>query len=348
MKALIVEKPGHAVIREVPAPSAGEMDVLIRVQYSGICGTDLAIYSGHSSFIESGLIRYPIRIGHEWSGIVEATGSRIIDIVPGERVVCDNSVSCGQCTACQAGRFDGCKNPRAVGTINCWDGSFAEFMLMPARHVYRLPEQTSLENAALFEPASIACAGLNQCRPEPGSVLAVIGTGAIGLSAVALARRRGAQTIILIGRTPEKLTLGKQMGATHVINSREQDPAAAVQQICGPDGPSSILETSGDLAGAHLSVRIAGKRAVIALISFYEQMINDLPIDDIVSKELHVVGVMGSFRALQDVLQLMQEKPVDLTPMITHRYDFADCLAAFRDSSQMTGRVKIMVQFPMT
>jgi L-iditol 2-dehydrogenase len=346
MKALVVEKPGLAVIRDVPTPPIGETDVLIRVHYSGICGTDLAIYSGQSSFIESGLIRYPIRIGHEWSGIVEATGSQVSAVVPGDRVVCDNAVTCGLCSACQAGRFDDCQTVRAVGTINCWDGSFADFMLIPARHVYRLPAWTTLENAALFEPASIACAGLNLCRTGPDSPLAVIGTGAIGLSAVALARSRGVQTVILIGRTPEKLALGIRMGATHVINIREQDPGTEVQKICGQAGLPNILETSGDLAGVHLSVRLAGKKAVIALISFYEKNISDLPIDDLVSRELRVIGVMGSFTALQDILRLMYGNNIDLTPMITHRYAFSDCLDAFRDSSQMTGRVKIMVHFP--
>ena len=346
MKALIVEKPNQAVIRDVPVPAVGESDVLIKVRFSGICGTDLAIYSGQSSFVETGLIRYPIRIGHEWSGIVEKAGRQAAGFRPGDPVVSDNAVSCGVCEHCLAGRYDDCPTTRAVGTINCWDGSFAEYMLMPARHVHHLPEQMNLENAALFEPASIACGGVNQCRLGPGSSVAVIGTGAIGLSAVAIARHKGAEQVVLVGRNAAKLEIGRQMGATEIINIREQDPIARMRQICGGTGVQHILETSGDLASVKLSLQLACKKGLIALISFYEKPVSDLQIDDIVSRELRIVGIMGSFAAMRDTLQLMTREQIDLTPMITRRYAFADCLEAFAESGRMTDRIKLMVHFP--
>lgn len=345
MQALVIEGPRQAVIRPVPIPVPKEDELLVKVRYSGVCGTDLAIYSGEISFVQDGRIRYPVRIGHEWSGVVVQVGSRVTGFAAGDPVISDNGISCGTCPACLAGRLDDCPFTRSVGTINCWDGSFAEYMLVPMRHAYKLPPDADLENAALIEPFSIAYGGIVQeSQPLPASV-AIIGTGAIGLAAVALARSQGVRDIILIGRTDSKLQVGRQLGATGCVNSRSADPVAAVRQLTGGCGVERVLETSGNVDAIPLGLDILARKGSLFLIGFYEQLLNGLSVDQIVAQELQVRGLMGSRAAMRDSYRLMCDTRIDLTPMITQRIDFADCLAVFRNAEPDRGRIKVMVRF---
>ncbi len=341
MKAFIVEGPGTAAIREVPTPEPEADELLIRVRYAGICGTDLAIWSGESSFVKDGRIRIPCRIGHEWSGVVERVGSGVTDLRPGDPVVSDNVVSCGCCARCKAGDWENCQEGFSVGTINCWDGSFAQFMLMPRRHVYPLPREADLENAALLEPASIAYGGVEKCHVGPEDTVLVIGTGAIGLAAVALARHRGAKTVILAGRTPSKLAAGERMGATQVVNVREPGAVERIRALTG-GGASCVMETSGAVEGAHLGIDAAAREGRLALIGFYERELDGVKIDDIVAKELELKGVMGKVAYMRAVHGILCAGGLDLTPMISRRVAFEELPEVFATAGADRNRIKIM------
>jgi len=129
----------------------GPRDVLTKVKYCGVCGTDVSIYTGETNLVKNGLIKYPVRIGHEWSGIVESVGSGVIEFKAGDRVVGDTVVACGECKACLGGNYMLCPDLRCVGTVNAWDGGFAEYTVFPARHIFRIPDNIALDEAALIE-----------------------------------------------------------------------------------------------------------------------------------------------------------------------------------------------------
>jgi L-iditol 2-dehydrogenase len=199
MRALKITGKNQIGIYEVDMPEVGPNDVLTKVKYCGICGTDVAIYSGETNLVKSGLIKYPVRPGHEWSGIVEAVGREVKDIKPGDRVVGDTAVSCGFCKACLSGNYMLCGNLRCVGTINSWDGGFADYTLFPARHVYKIPDNIGLDEAAMIEPAALGMNALQKSGFKPGQTVLVIGTGAIGLLSATLANACGASKVILAG-----------------------------------------------------------------------------------------------------------------------------------------------------
>ena len=343
MKALVIEKPKQALIKEVDIPGLGEHDVLIKVKYAGICGTDISIYTGESSFVEDGLIKYPIRIGHEWSGVVEKTGSAVTRFRKGDHVIGDNSVSCGKCDACRQGRYVDCPNMMSVGTINTWDGCFAQYMLMPERHLYKLPKEVDLENAALIEPMSIAQAGMNKCDIKHDSIVVVIGTGAIGLSAVALAKEKGAKEIILIGRTEIKLDVGKAMGATHTVSIRNENAQGAVSEITFGKGADYIIEASGKIESINLGAELAAKNGKIILLGFYERKLDGLNIDRIVVNEISIQGIMGSFQAVKDAYELIIKTGLDLTQMITRRIRFDEIVDTLKEISIAKKDIKVIV-----
>ena len=179
MKAARLIEPLRIKIMDIPTPEPGDRDVLIKVKYVGICGTDYSIYSGESSFVKDGSVRFPLTMGHEWSGVVVKTGKHVKKVKPDDRVVGDGTVSCGVCEACLKGDYNTCSDLRGVGTIKTWDGAYAEYILMPERAVYKIPDGVSLEEAALVEPSANALyAEEGRCKTHD-SVL-VIGTGPMG------------------------------------------------------------------------------------------------------------------------------------------------------------------------
>ena len=139
MKALVAEGPHKAAFRDVELRPIKDNELLIKVKRAGICATDNAIYTGDCMFVRDGSIVYPCRFGHEWSGVVEKVGKDVTDFKAGDRVICDNGVSCGECDACKEGRYDDCVNVKSVGTVNCWDGCFAEYRSCPFIMFITLP-----------------------------------------------------------------------------------------------------------------------------------------------------------------------------------------------------------------
>ena len=196
MKALVAEGPHKAAFRDVELRPIKDNELLIKVKRAGICATDNAIYTGDCMFVRDGSIVYPCRFGHEWSGVVEKVGKDVTDFKAGDRVICDNGVSCGECDACKEGRYDDCVNVKSVGTVNCWDGCFAEYMIMPVYHVYHIADSMSFDAAALLEPISIAYEAFKRTKLTKDSTVVITGTGAIAMGAVALAKYYGAGQIV--------------------------------------------------------------------------------------------------------------------------------------------------------
>jgi len=180
MKVLTVTAPYKAEFSEIEKPIPVGKMMLVKVKRTGVCATDISIFTGESSFVKNGQITYPVRFGHEWSGIVESVGEDVKNFKVGDRVFSDSGISCGECDNCKAGRYDKCKFIRSVGTINAWDGPFAEYMLIPEFNAYKVPDNVSYDEAALIEPTAISYDAFSGFEIKPDMTVAVIGVGAIG------------------------------------------------------------------------------------------------------------------------------------------------------------------------
>lgn len=331
---------------EMPVPDVADDQILIRVSFCGICGTDYALFSGNSSFIRNGQASYPVRLGHEWSGVVARVGSKVDDFKAGDHVVGDNYVSCGICNNCLKGDYNGCTGRSHVGTINpCWPGAFAEYILMPRRHVYHLGDTISLMEAALCEPLSVAYGGIRKMDITDNSIVAVIGTGSIGMAAAALARYRGAGQVYMVGRNQYKLDIAKQLGITGIINITEGDAEEQLLKLTGGRRADFVLECSGAPSTVMQSIQIAGQKGKIALIGFYEKKLDGMDIDSLISKELTIVGIMGEYGNVEAVAKIMAEFDLRLSPIITSVIGFDDCAPAFAPANRNT-IVKTMVRMP--
>lgn len=345
MKAIVIYGPGDIRCVETGKPVAGPGDVLTKVQYCGICGTDLSILSGDMTLIRDGRIKYPVRIGHEWSGIVEEVGDEVVGIKPGDKVIGDNFVSCGECPNCKKGDFFHCGNCRAVGTVNCWDGAFAEYMLMPARHVHVLPDNIDLDEAALVEPSTIAYNGLLQGDIDAGSSVLITGTGPIGLAAVTLSKILGAYKVIVAGRKDGKLSVGTRIGADAVINVMKENLEDAVMRETDGKGADLVLETSGSIDCIIRSLSVVRSKGVVSLVGFYEKDLNGVNIDDIVMRGIYIKGLRGHEGVINRVIEMLASSRLDLKPLITHRFSFDQAVDAFKTAHEKNEtKIKMLVE----
>lgn len=345
MKALVVKAPGKIEYQEVAKPVPGPHEVVSRVCYCGICGTDGEIYHGDTSLAHNHLIHYPVRIGHEWSGIVESVGSEVHDFKPGDRVISDTGSSCGKCESCLRGNFRRCDHLVSLGTIGDFkEGAFAEYIVMHEWHMHKVPDEISLEEAALVEPGTVALHALENSRVKPGETILVTGTGVIGLMAVNLAKQMGLR-VLLAGRKPFKLNIGRQMGADVTINTTQEDLSQAVLRATDGRGVDVFYDTTGAMSIVNCAMDLTAYAGRIALLAFYDDLLNAFDVNKLVMYHKSLLGCEGTDWCAPRVLDIVKQKKVPLTPMITHRVDFAHAAEAIRNSRTNTAeKIKVMVQ----
>ncbi len=346
MKAITVYGPHDARMETVKKPRAvGDM-VVAKVCRTGVCATDQSIYTGESSFIRSGEIKYPVRFGHEWAGIVEAIGPDVKNIRVGDRVYGDNFVTCGECEACKKGDYMSCPSIRSVGTVNTWDGCYAEYMQMPERHVYKLPDELSMDEGALIEPASIAYDAFRGVTLTEKDTAVVYGTGAIGMVAVWLAKYYGAGRVILVGRSDDKLKVGLKIGADIVINGKTENSVERIKELTGGKGAELVVETSGSASALRDSIATCARYARISVVSFYERDVDGLPIDSLVLGCLSMVGAAGRYGNAPAVCEIMKKNKIKLTPIFTHHIPFDNALDIFENEDKYHNeKIKAMIAF---
>ena len=345
MKVLTVTAPHNAVYEttEKPVPT-GKM-MLVKVKNTGICATDLSIFTGESSFVKSGQITYPVRFGHEWSGEVEAVGEEVTSFKPGDHVVSDSGISCGVCPMCEKGAYADCPHIRSVGTINAWEGCYAEYMLIPEFNAYHVPEGVSFEEAALIEPTAISLDAFTNFEVTPETTVCVVGIGAIGMGAIWLSKYFGAKTVIAVGRNDKKLAIAKEIGADVLINTRAEDAVEAVKRVTDGKGADLVIEAAGTETTMRLAMQLTKNEGRLSIVSFFEKDIT-LPIDEIVIRCIMVRGAAGRFGYPGKVAEIMAKHPVKLTPIITHRVPFENCLDMFENEEKYHNeKVKVLVTF---
>ncbi|MBE6598505.1 MAG: hypothetical protein E7638_03570 [Ruminococcaceae bacterium] len=329
MKAFVGNGWGKGSFVDIPRPVPKENEVLIKIAYCGVCGTDQDLFSSQCSFAENGQVTYPVRLGHEWSGTVAEVGSAVTKFKAGDRVVGDNAVCCGECDACRRGDYGKCRNTRNVGTIEpVYDGAFAEYMILPEYHVYHLPDSLSLKEAALCEPLSVAQGAVKKMDITKNSTVVIIGTGCIGLSAAVLALCKGAEQVFLTGRNPVKLAAAEKLGVIPV-NVKKCDAVSLIKEKTGGRGADFVIECSGAEGTIVQAMDMVMRRGMIALIGFYEKKEREIDIDKIVSNEITIVGIMGEYGNIGEVLDVLGEHEPSLLPLITAELPFEECEPAF-------------------
>ena len=329
---------------EMALPEVGPREVLCRVARVGVCGTDYAIYIGEASFVKSGAVKFPLTLGHEWSGHVAQIGSEVTRFAPGDRVTGDTGVACGQCLECLFGQWPRCREAKSVGTVNAWDGAYAEYILFPERHLFPLPETVSLDNGALVEPAATALYAVHKAQVRIGDTVLVQGSGPLGILAAKLAQLSGASRVLITGRKDAKLDLAVGLGLDGAINTTRETVNAGLQRHLGEGQVDRVIEASGSTALFRESLGLVKPGGALSVVAFYDRPLESFDLDGFVFSDTSLVAVPGSLGMYPPVLKLLASGRLDCTPLITERASLTEVpelLPRLKENAET--RVKVML-----
>jgi propanol-preferring alcohol dehydrogenase len=312
MKAVRLVQPGQPLeLHDVPMPSPGPHDVLVRVKAAGICHSDAHYRAGISS-VEP----LPMTLGHEVAGVVEQAGSEVKTVKPGDRVCLHYLATCGDCHWCRAGHEQFCHKAQMIGKHRA--GGFAEFIVMPARSLFALPDEIPFpQGAILMCSSATSLHALRQARLQPGESVAVFGAGGLGSSAIQLAQALGAGAVFAVDINPRKLEFAATLGATP-INAATSNPVAALQALTQGRGVDVALELIGLPLTMQQAVRSLAIKGRAALVGITRESFPVSPYHEVINKEAEIIGVSDHLAAeLPGLIAFARDRKLDLARAVT-------------------------------
>ena len=321
MVGIAVTSPGHLELRDtasVPSPVAGE--VVERVERAGICGSDLHILHGSNPFA-----RYPRVIGHEFAGYVVAVGSGVSGLAEGDRVVVDPVLACGHCHPCRIGRPNVCGHLEVLGVHR--DGGFRDHVPVPAANCVKLPPGLTMDLAALAEPFAVAANVLSRTGIGADDSVLIYGAGTVGLTVLQVAKLHGARCIVSDPDTA-RLARATEFGADIVVDPRQMRIDDAVRAENEGLGPTVVIDGAGIPALLEEACRVASPAGRIGVLGFSPAPCN-VSQQEIVKKELTLVGSRLNCRFIPQVVQWLAEGRLRPAAMITQAFAASDARAAF-------------------
>jgi 2-desacetyl-2-hydroxyethyl bacteriochlorophyllide A dehydrogenase len=332
MKAVMVDEPGSLRVVDVPEPEPGPDDVVVRVGACGICGTDVHIIDG-----EFPPTVYPIVIGHEFGGEVTAVGENVTGFSVGDRVGVDPTLNCGACYFCQRGMGNLCERWNAVGVAH-HPGGFAEYVSVPERVVYPIPDDMTMKAAALIEPVSCVVRGFHRLQPQTGETYLVYGAGPMGLLNAQVARYNGASLVALIDINPSRLERAKNdFGFEHVATSLED-----LKDIA-PRGFDNVIEATGVTKVAEAAIDAVKRRGKLLLFGVCppgEKASYDA--FKIYNEEISILGSMAVLNSYGPAIDILSSGAIDTERMVTDTFpidQFPEALARVRSGQGLKVQV---------
>ncbi|MFO7311398.1 MAG: alcohol dehydrogenase catalytic domain-containing protein [Bacillota bacterium] len=330
MRALLKTAPGvgHMTVADVPDPTPGPGEVVVKVAYATVCGTDVLVHD--DKYVGKRPLPFPFILGHEVSGEIAEVGPGVEGLRPGTKVGMESIIGCGTCYHCLRGNHNLCPQWHHIGLT--MDGGFAEYIKVPASLVIPLPEGAPLDSVAMLEPLSLAVHTMHRVSPRPAQPVAIVGPGPIGLLHLQVIKATGAGPILVLGRPEDaqRLQVAADLGADRVeaVNSIEEAVAIAREMTDGV-GMEIVLEATGVPAGVQTAFEIAagnGQLVTLGLTRFTE-----LDILQVIRKNLTWHGVVASVRRhFLEALRLITTGRVDPSRLITHRLPLQQGVDAIR------------------
>jgi len=324
MKAARLHRVGEKLsIDTVEVPRVAPNEVLVDIKASGICHSDLNYRNGVVP-----VAKLPIIMGHEISGIVAETGDRVKGIRKGDRVCVHYIKSCGKCMFCRTNRENFCVEYQMIGMTT--DGGFAEYISVPARSIFKLPERIPFDQGSIIGCAvSTAFHALRRGRQARGDIVMVNGIGGLGVHVLKLAKILKAGKIIAVDVSDEKLKLAKRLGADETINAVAEDPAERMKEVT--DG--RLADVVVDLVGAgtiEKAIDCVGKGGRMVLVGIGQKEMRISPYKTIIGKEMDLIGVNDHLSTeLVQLIRLVGSGKLDLSDSVTHRVSLDDINSGF-------------------
>jgi len=339
MKAAVLRETESLTVEEVDVPQLRHNEILLKVAYCGICGTDPYIYTGRFP-----IPSLPLIPGHEFSGKVVEVGENVASVKKGDRVTADINMSCGNCYFCRKGQKLFCPEIKQIGVHV--SGAFADYVKAPETQVYKLPDNISYEQGALVEPLACAVHGVERTEIQIGSSVAIIGAGPMGLLLLQLAKLQGAYPVIVSELVDYRMDVAKMLGADIVIDANQKDSVQEVKRLTDGRGADYVIEAVGSIPtymqafrmmrrGGHLTTFGAPPAdADIAIRPF-----------DIYSQELTITGsYAGTYHTWLESIALLSSGKIRADLLITHRFPLKQILEGYHMIlEKKDGAIKVLI-----
>jgi L-iditol 2-dehydrogenase len=314
MKALLLSQYNQLDLADLPAPEPGPDEILVRVAACGICGSDVHGYDG-----TSGRRIPPIVMGHEAAGVVASAGPGVKKFKAGDRVTFDSTVYCGECEFCRQGEINLCNNRQVVG-VSCGDyrraGAFAEFVVVPQRIAYHLPEALEFQEAAMLEAVSVALHAVRVSEMKGGETALVIGAGMIGLLTLQAAKAAGAARVLVADIDRTRLETAKNIGADETLLLSGNDLVKEVLRQTEGRGVDLVLEAVGRQETIAASIASVRKGGTVTLIGNISPEVK-IPLQAVVSRQIRLQGSCASSGEYPQAMELLANGKIKVKSLIT-------------------------------
>lgn len=336
MRQAVLSAPGEIHVEEAPVPTPRGSEVLVRVEASGVCGSDRAIFAGHHP------IRPPVVLGHEYAGVVAECGPDVVGLHRGDRVAVDPNIMCGRCAFCRRGQVQLCPNITPLGIAR--PGGFAEYSLVPEANAYVLPEGVSFDEAAFVEPLACCVRGIQQADVQLGDAVVVLGAGPIGLLLAQLARLRGAAIVASADPIAGRRQLAERVGVDVAVDAADDvSVREAVMELTEGLGADVVIEASGRTSAAERSIELVQPGGTVVWFGACPQddrvAVAPFRVND---REITIRGSnINPFTHLT-ALTLIARGRVHVTELVAERIGL-DALASAIDPATPSGMGKVVV-----
>lgn len=339
MSAVVVHGPGDCTVEQVPIPYAGPGVAVVDVERVGVCGTDLEFYTGHMAYLHSRHASFPMRLGHEWAGVVTEVGEGVDPDLLGRRVMGDTMIGCGSCRRCRRGAQHVCETRREVGIRGELDGALADKVAVPARSLHRLPDDMAPAVGAMVEPGGNALRAARAADVGPGHRALVLGPGTIGLLVAMFLRADGAE-VHLVGATEASLAFARDLGFDHTWLEGEE-PTLPFDAVVDATNAAHVPAKAAEL------VEPAGRLVFIGLSG----TASHVDTRTLALKDVTAVGILSASGGLHSAIRAYADGVVDPRPLVAATVPLdrvADVLAGARPADAGPGpKIHVDPSLPM-
>lgn len=325
-KAVYMTGLNKMEIRDIEVPVPKEKQVLVKLEYVGICGSDVH-YLEHGK-IGDFIVNGDFILGHECAGTVAAVGPGVENLKVGDRVALEPGCTCGQCEFCKTGRYNLCPDVEFLATPP-YHGCLMNYIAFPENMAFKLPEGISTKEGALVEPLSVGMHAAKQGNVKLGDSVVILGAGCIGLVTLLACKAFGATDITIVDVIPKRLEYAKKLGATTVINAAETDVLAEIDKITGKKGVDVVIETAGSARTIAQTPYLIKNGGCVVLVGMAPQDIIEYNFAKIMAKEAEIKSVFRYRNIYPQAINAIAKGIIDVSGIVTHEFDFNETAKAF-------------------
>ncbi|GMO23521.1 MAG: sorbitol dehydrogenase [Termitinemataceae bacterium] len=321
MKVAVMTGLGKMAYTERPVPKPGPDEALVKLEYVGICGSDMHYYE--TGRIGDYIVKPPFVLGHEPGGVVIEVGANVKHLKPGDKVALEPGKTCGKCEFCRQGKYNLCPDVIFFATPPV-DGVFCEYVAHEAALCFKLPPNMDTLEGALIEPLAVGFHAAAQGNATIGQSAAVFGSGCIGLVSMMALKAHGVSQVYQIDVMPKRLEKARELGATDVINSSQKDPVEALRALTGGRGIDLAIDTSGVEAATAQAAQALCKGGTLVMVGYSKSGMVNFPMSVAMDKELNIKTIFRYRHIYPKAIDAVASGKVNLKGIVTNIFDFND------------------------